>query len=83
MTFLCYKQKSRVGAKTRSLLPKNPQSSSTRRDVRFDEMLQRHLLPKATHAGKETTLRVGEQKPLCTVKQENDLESILDIMQST
>jgi hypothetical protein len=40
MTFLCYKQKSRVGCKKKILYSKTPQSSSTRRDVRCDEMLE-------------------------------------------
>lgn len=71
-----------MGAKRRSLSPRSTELKY-KGDVRDHEMVQRHLLPKATHAGKETTLRVGEQKPLCTVRQEDDLQSVLDVLQST
>lgn len=59
MTFLCYKQKSRVGCKKKILYSKTPQSSSTRRDVRCDEMLetpsaQLHMQGRRRRSGLES-----------------------------
>lgn len=77
MTFLCYKQNSRVGVQKEDPCIPRIHRAQVQRGMWGTMRCYRHLLPKATHAGEETTLTAGQLKPLCTVKQEDDLESIL------
>lgn len=57
MTFLCYKQKSRVGVQKEDPCIPRIHRAEGQRGMWGTMRCYRHLLPKATHAGKERKRR--------------------------